>query len=261
MRFRSVRVLKRQIRRSARPPARAFRVLSCLLLSGLMLLSASGCAVKQALNDDPRDPWEGYNRHVFAFNEAVDVVVLKPVAAGYQTVLPEFIRQRVSNVFSNVEELPNALNNLLQGDFSGAGNDVLRFLVNSTLGVLGLFDPATSMGLIKQDEDFGQTLGAWGVGSGPYFMLPLLGPSTLRDFPGRVVDFLIYPLNWVDDGGTRTALQGVRLVSTRAGFLDQEKILRKLSPDYYHQLKGFYLNRRKHLISDGAVEIDESLYE
>ena len=137
----------------------------------------------------------------------------------------------------------------------------LRFLINSTLGVLGLFNPATSMGLTKQNEDFGQTLGVWGVGPGPYFVLPLFGPSTLRDFPGRIVDFLIYPLNWVDDSGTRNVLQGLRLVSTREGFLDQEAILRNLSPDYYQQLKSFYLNRRQHLITDGAVEVDESLYQ
>ncbi len=240
---------------------RLFRSLLHALLLGLVLLPAGGCAVKQALNDDPRDPWEGYNRHVFAFNESVDVVVLKPAATGYRALLPEFVRHGVTNVFSNVGDLPSALNNFLQGDFSGAGNDVLRFLINSTLGVFGLFDPATSMGLLKQGEDFGQTLGVWGVGPGPYFVLPVIGPSTMRDFPARIVDFLIYPLNWVDDDGTRNALQGLRLVSTREGFLDQEKILKNLSPDYYHQLKGFYLNRRQHLINDGAVEIDESLYE
>ena len=240
---------------------RLSRLFSRALLLGVVSLAGSGCAVKQALNDDPRDPWEGYNRHVFAFNESVDVVVLTPVAKGYRALLPEFARRGVSNFFSNVEDLPSALNNFLQADFAGAGNDVLRFLINSTLGVLGLFDPATSMGLTKQDEDFGQTLGVWGVGPGPYFVLPLFGPSTLRDFPGRIVDFLIYPLNWVDDSGTRNVLQGVRLVSTREGFLDQEAILRKLSPDYYQQLKSFYLNRRQHLITDGAVEIDESLYQ
>ncbi len=231
-------------------------VVMCLSLSLL-----SGCAVKQAFNGEPRDPWEGYNRHVFAFNEGVDVVVLKPVASAYHKLLPGFARRGVANAFSNLEDLPSALNNLLQGDFAGSGSDVLRFLINSTLGVFGLFDPATAMGLTKQQEDFGQTLGVWGVGPGPYFMLPLLGPSTVRDFPGRVVDFLIYPVNLIDNRDVRTALQATEVVSARAGFLEQGKILRELSPDFYQQLRNFYLNRRGHLIRDGADGVDEDLYK
>lgn len=244
-----------------RTARRLSRLLLRASLVGLVSLAAGGCAVKQALNDDPGDPWEGYNRYVFAFNESVDVVVVKPAAKGYRLLLPEFVRRGVSNAFSNLGELPSALNNLLQGDLAGVNNDLMRFLINSTLGILGLFDPATAMGLLKQDEDFGQTLGAWGVEPGPYLVLPLLGPSNLRDFPGRVADFLIYPLNQADNGDVTTVLQGVRVVSARADFLDQETILRDLSPDYYRQLKDFYMNRRRHLINDGVVEIDDSLYE
>lgn len=236
-------------------------VLARTFLLGYILLATGGCAVKQTLHDDPRDPWEGYNRGVFAFNETVDTMLLKPVATSYKLVLPEFIRRRVSNVFANVGEVPSALNNLLQGDFARAGKDILRFLINTTVGILGLFDPATTAGLLKEEEDFGQTLGVWGFGSGPYFVLPLLGPSTLRDFPGRLVDALIYPLSWLDDTGARNALFGVRVIGSRAEFLEQEKILREMSPDYYQQLRGFYLNRREHQVRDGAVEIDESLYE
>ncbi len=227
----------------------------------LSLLVLSGCAVKQAINDDPHDPWEGYNRHVFAFNENVDAVLLKPVASVYQKVLPEPARRGIANVFSNLGELPNALNNTLQGDFAGSGSDVLRFLINSTLGMFGLFDPATSMGVIRQEEDFGQTLGVWGVGPGPYFMLPLLGPSTVRDFPGSVVGLLIYPVNLINDNDVRIALQATKAISDRAGFIDQEEILRELSPDFYQQLKGFYLSRREYLIGDGANGVDEELYE
>ena len=227
----------------------------------LILLMMSGCAVKQVSHDDPRDPWEGYNRHVFAFNEMTDANILKPIATGYSKVVPNAVRGGIGNAFSNLEELPTALNNFLQGDFANGGNDLLRFLVNTTLGVAGVFDPATSMGLIKQEEDFGQTLAVWGVGSGPYFMLPLLGPSTARDFPGKVVDFIIAPVNWIGDSDVRPLLQGTQIVSTRAGFLGQEKVLRELSPDFYRQLRGFYLNRREHLIRDGASGEDEELYK
>ncbi len=227
----------------------------------LSMLILSGCAVKQAVNDDPRDPWEGYNRHVFAFNESVDAVVLKPVASAYHVVLPEFARNGIANVFSNIGDLPSALNNLLQGDLSGGGSDVLRFLTNSTLGVLGVFDPASMIGLIKQEEDFGQTLGVWGVAPGPYFMLPLFGPSSVRDFPGKVVDFLIYPVNLAGDSSVRTAMQVTKIVSDREGFFEQEEILRELSPDLYQQLRGFYLDRRKHKVEDGAVSVDDELYE
>ena len=230
------------------------------LVTVLVMMMANGCAVKQALNNDPRDSWESYNRSIFAFNEATDSMVLKPIAKAYTLVLPEFARRSVSNMFSNLEELPNALNNSLQGDFSGSKNDILRFLINSTVGVLGLFDPATSMGIAKQEEDFAQTLAVWGVGSGPYFMLPLIGPSTVRGVPGKVVDFFISPLNWPSDNGTRIALKSAEIVSIRAGFLSQEKVLRGLSPDFYQQLKGFYLNRREYLIKDGAIEIDQDLY-
>ena len=227
----------------------------------LLLLTTGGCAVKQAFNSDPRDPWEGYNRYVFSFNESVDMIVIKPVAEAYQAVLPEPVRRGVSNVFSNLGDLPNALNNLLQGDVSGSAGDVLRFMVNSTVGVFGLFDPAAALGLDKSEEDFGQTLAVWGVGSGPYFMLPVLGPSTLRDFPGRIVDFLIYPVNLVNDSGVRISMQLTRGVSDREGFLEQEKILRELSPDVYQQIKGFYLNNRDYLVRDGAVVPDDELYE
>ena len=232
-----------------------------VLIVCLSLLMLGGCAVKQALNDDPRDPWEGYNRQVFAFNEVVDMAVLKPVATGYQAMLPTFVRGSISNVFSNIGDLPNALNNLLQGDLGGGGNDLLRVLINTTLGMFGLFDPATGMHLTKQEEDFGQTLAVWGVGPGPYFIVPLIGPSTVRDFPGRVVDFLISPLNLISDDEVRTAMSVTEIIDTRAGFLDQEKILHNLSPDFYQQLKEFYLNRRKYLVRDGAVSVDDSLYE
>ena len=227
----------------------------------LSLVMISGCAVKQSLTDDPRDPWEGYNRHVFALNESVDVVVLKPVVSAYQKVLPEFVQISIANVFSNLEDVTSALNNLLQGDVAGSGGNAARFLVNSTLGVFGLFDPAASFGLFKEEEDFGQTLAVWGVGSGPYFVLPLFGPSTLRDFPGKIVDLLIYPVNWIGDNGVRSSLQVTKIVSNREGFIGEEAVLREMSPDFYQQVRGFYLNQRKHRITDGHAAVEDSMYE
>ena len=227
----------------------------------LILLMMSGCAVKQALHDNPRDPWEGYNRYVFAFNEMADAKILKPIATGYSKVVPNTVRGSIGNALSNLEELPTALNNFLQGDFVNGGNDLLRFLVNTTLGVAGVFDPATSMGLIKQEEDFGRRLRLGVSGRGLTSYCLCLGPSTARDFPGKVVDFIIAPVNWIGDSDVRTLLQGTQIVSTRAGFLGQEKVLRELSPDFYRQLRGFYLNRREHLIKDGASGEDEELYK
>lgn len=195
---------------------------------------------------------------MFAFNEGVDVVVLEPIASAYRTVLPQPVRQGVFNAFANLEELPSSLNNLLQGDFAGSGNDILRFLINSTVGVLGLFDVAGKWGIYRQEEDFGQTLGVWGAAPGPYLVLPLLGPGTARSIPGKIVDFLMSPLGWLFDSDTTTALRATRVVSVREKFLDQEVILRELSPDFYEQLKGFYLNRREHMIRDGAAGLGEA---
>lgn len=231
------------------------------LLAVLVLVLASGCATRQALNQDPRDPWEGFNRHVFAFNESVDIVVLRPIASAYKAVLPKPARQGVSNAFANLGELPSSLNNLLQGDLANSGNDILRFLINSTIGLLGLLDVASEWGIYRQQEDFGQTLAVWGVPPGPYLMLPLLGPASVRGVPGRIVDFLLSPLNWLFNSDTTLALRATSTISDREKFLEQEAILRSLSPDFYEQLKGFYLNRREHMARDGTARIDEDLGE
>ena len=231
----------------------------CLaIVTVLVLMLASGCAVKQPFGHTPQDPWEGFNRQVFAFNESVDIVVLKPIASVYHQVLPQPARQGVSNFFNNLEELPSALNNFMQADFAGSTNDLLRFIINSTLGVLGLFDVATGMEMHRQPEDFEQTLAVWGVDAGPYVMLPLLGPSSLRGIPGKVVDFLISPIGWLFNSDTSTALLATGVVSDRSAFFEQEDFLRQLSPDFYVQLRDFYLNNRENKIMDGNGEINES---
>jgi phospholipid-binding lipoprotein MlaA len=198
---------------------------------------------------DPLEPW---NRSVFAFNEGADRYLLRPVAKGYRAITPNPVERGVARVFSNLGELPRAVNGLLQGEIGQAANDVGRFLVNSTIGLLGFFDVASGMGMERHSgADFGQTLGKWGVGSGPYLVLPLLGPSNLRDGSASFVNAPLSPEWYIDDNGTRNVLLGLRLVSFRAQLLDAESLI---SGDKYVFMRGAYTQRRAALISDGDRE-------
>ena len=216
----------------------------------------AGCAVKQPGGYAEHDPWEGYNRGVFAMNETVDTVVLRPVATVYRTLVPDPVRQATRNFFSNLDDVMASFNNLLQGKIVSAGSDVLRLLVNTTFGVAGIFDVAGKLGLPKHEEDFGQTLATWGVGPGPYFVLPLLGSSTLRDFSGEIVNRIINPISHLDKNNARRVLYAMDAVQRREHFIDQEQIARKWTPDFYAAIRRYYLSRRDSLISDGMVEID-----
>jgi len=191
------------------------RMLAC---AGLMALPLAGQAATE-------DPWESFNRPVFRFNDAVDTYALKPLAQGYRKVTPQFVETGVHNVFRNMWEVGNLANNLLQGKIHDAGVDTSRLLFNTTLGGLGFFDVATRMGLQRSDEDFGQTLGAWGVQSGPYLVLPLLGPSSLRDAPAKIPDSYLTPYPHIDHVPTRNVLRGVNVVDTRASLLDAERMV------------------------------------
>ena len=237
-------------------------IFSCLFYISIAL--SSGCAsvgTETAYREDAADPWQGMNRKVFAFNDAVDSVTLEPLAKGYRE-LPSFLRHRISHFFANLGDIPNAANNFLQGKLGDAANDLLRLVVNTTFGVLGMFDVASNMGLEKHDEDFGQTLAQWGVGSGPYLVVPIIGPSTARDFPGAVVDYFMHPINYVNDVTARNTLRVVDAVDTRSDFVAKEKIVRELSPDFYSAVKSFYLDRRKAQIKDGVDTDDiEDLYD
>ncbi len=200
------------------------------------------------------DPWEGFNRAMYSFNTTVDRYTLRPLAKGYTYVTPRFFRRGVSNVFSNIREVPNALNSLLQGRPGRASKDVGRFLINSTLGLVGLFDVAQQMGLPASDgEDFGQTLAAWGVGDGPYVVLPFLGPSTLRDGFALPVDWYSDPRFHIDHVRTENVTLGLTLLDRRANVLDLE---RHLTGDHYTFVRDAYLQRRQFLISNGQVEDD-----
>jgi len=179
------------------------RFLAALLIAWL----AAGCT---AMTDraEAYDPWEGMNRKTFAFNDAIDRAVLKPVAQGYQKVTPGFVQEGVNNFFGNLEDVGTGINNFLQGKFAEGVSDTGRIVVNTVLGVFGLWDVATPMGLEKHDEDFGQTLGAWGVYPGPYFVIPLLGPSTVRDAPARFVDPQWYWPKYIDNDRSTGASSG-----------------------------------------------------
>ena len=225
------------------------RRLRVLLVSVSMLMTLlGGCAT----TGNPRDPLEPMNRAIYSFNDGVDQAIFKPVADAYRAVLPSFVRTGVSNFFSNINDVSIALNSLLQGKPVDAISDVGRVAVNTTAGILGVFDVATEFGLEKHNEDFGQTLGHWGVGDGPFLMLPLLGPSNLRDTVGLVTDFKLDPITYVDPSRDRNILWGSRSVSQRAHLLDASKILETAALDPYEFLRDAYLQRRRNLVHDGS---------
>lgn len=198
------------------------------------------------------DPYEDFNRSMFAFNDGVDTYFLKPVTQGYKFVMPDVAETGVSNFFSNLLEVRNIINALLQGKGEKAANSTGRFIFNSTIGLAGLFDVAGGIGLEKEDgEDFGQTLGTWGVGSGSYLVLPLLGPSTVRDGVGIPVDMYLDPANYHEQSSVRTGLTVLEVIDTRAGLLEAEKLI---SGDKYVFIRDAYLQRREYLVKDGKVE-------
>lgn len=208
----------------------------------------SGCAT----GGDPRDPLEGFNRAVFSFNEGVDKAVLKPVARGYEAVVPLPGRTGVANFFSNIGDIFIAVNNLVQGKLGDAVSDLGRVAVNTTVGIIGLFDIASELGLEKHEEDFGQTFGRWGVGDGPYVVLPFFGPRTLRDTAGFVVDSYTDPLYYATgDVPTRNILVATRIISNRAQLLPAEKVIDEAAIDKYSYIRDAYLQRRRNLIYDG----------
>lgn len=225
------------------------RHLRVLLVSVSMLMTLlGGCAT----TGNPHDPLEPMNRAIYSFNDGVDQAIFKPVAEAYRAVLPSFVRTSVSNFFANINDVVIALNNLLQGKPGNAASDVGRIAINTTIGILGVFDVATEFGMEKHHEDFGQTLGYWGVGDGPFLMLPLLGPSNLRDTVGRVADFKLDPITYVDPSRDRNILWGSRSVSQRADLLETSKILETAALDPYEFLRDAYLQRRRNLVHDGS---------
>jgi phospholipid-binding lipoprotein MlaA len=204
--------------------------------------------------NNKKDPWEPMNRAVFSFNESVDDYVFKPVAKGYKWVMPDPLEAAVGNVFANFNDIPVTLNNLLQLKFNNALTSSMRLLVNTTFGLGGIVDVASDIGLEKHDEDFGQTLGYHGVASGPYLVLPFLGPSSTRDAGGRVLDIASDPVfigSFFVAPFIGPIVGGVRAADTRAGLLKSEKTLDEAALDKYDFVRDAYLQRRRNLVFDG----------
>ncbi len=232
-------------------------LLRVFVLIGAVFM-ATACSSNSAARQN--DPLYGWNKGVYAFNKAADDVVVAPAARAYRTVIPKPGRDGVRNILNNLRSPVIFGNELLQGKFGRAGKTLARFGINSTVGLAGLFDVAKRNGIERHVEDAGQTLAVWGVGSGPYLMLPILGPSNLRDATGFVLDIGLEPMTYARFNGRRAILAGrfgVNGVSVREANLDTVETLREVSVDGYASLKSAYEQLRANAISDGEVNIDD----
>jgi phospholipid-binding lipoprotein MlaA len=248
---------RRTFPRFHRPTASGTAALALLALC----LALTGCATLPSGKPDPRDRFERFNRTVFVFNTKLDHALLRPVAREYVKVTPQPIRTAVNNFLSNLAYPTTIVNQFLQGNVNDGVGDTARLLVNTTIGIGGLFDPASRMGLDRHGADFGQTLGKWGVHGGPFLMLPLLGPSTVRDGLGLVPDWLLlHEIETVklfqNNGYIEWSLYAVNLVNLRSQLLDVDRLLDS-AYDPYAFLRSAYLQRRDYLINGGAVTPDE----
>ncbi len=219
------------------------------LCAALLLTGTLGACATSGGN--PADPLEPLNRVVFSFNDAADKAVIKPVARAYRAVLPGAVRTGVSNFFSNLEDVWISVNDVLQGKFQQGIDDLGRVLFNSTFGIAGIFDFASELGFQKHNEDFGQTLGSWGVGSGAYLVLPILGPSSVRDGFGLLLDTQADLVFYVDGVPVHNSLYGTRALSTRANLLDASSVIDQAALDKYSFVRDAWLQRRRNLVHDG----------
>jgi len=215
----------------------------------LAALALAGCATGP--NANPADPLEPFNRGVSTFNDKLDTYALKPVATTYSDYMPTPVQSAIGNFFSNVSDVYSAANNLLQGKPSRAAEDTMRVAINSVLGIGGLIDIATPAGLPKYKEDFGQTMGVWGVPAGPYLVLPLFGPSSVRDTTGMVVDRFMDPTSYISPWYAGLGVQGVRVIDGRAQLLGATSLIEAAALDRYSFLRDSYLQRREYLIHEG----------
>lgn len=213
----------------------------------LALALVAGAAHAQSAND----PFEKANRAIFGFNETLDMVVLTPVAKGYQAVVPELMRAGVTNFFGNFGDGWSAINNALQGKGEAAATMVARVATNTLFGIGGVFDVASDLGMERSSEDFGQTLGRWGMPAGPYVVWPLLGPSTARDTLGRPLDLAWSPSLAINDGGVNIGLGALNLIDTRANLLSASRVVDGLAFDKYTFIRDAYVARRRNLVHDG----------
>ena len=219
----------------------------------LIVALVSGCAT----NSNPQDPLEPFNRGVYRFNDAVDRAVLKPVAQGYDAVVPQPVQNGIANFFSNLNDVVVVVNDFLQLKIAQGTADAGRLLINSTIGILGFIDVGSQIGLPKHEEDFGQTLGYWGLAPGAYVVLPFFGPSTVRDTAGLAVDGVTNPIYWVKDDTIQISLFTLRTISLRDQLLDAERVLKTAALDQYQFVRDAYLQRRRNLVYDGAPPKDQ----
>lgn len=247
----------------------AYRELTWLGILVILMLGA-GCTTSPSRISEPRDPLEPFNRAVFRFNTDFDNAFFKPVAKGYQAITPDPVERGVTNFFGNLADVTSLVNNVLQFKMSRAGSDVGRLFINSTVGVLGFVDVATNVGLPSYKEDFGQTLGYWGLDSGAFIMLPLLGPSSVRDAFGDVGDvftdplFNLDPLFDIDRDHIYWGLIALRAIDKRANYLATSDILEDAAIDPYILLRDAYLQRRHYRVHDGnppTVEGEEDFWD
>jgi phospholipid-binding lipoprotein MlaA len=234
-----------------------------VIFIALTVIFFSGCSSIPAAPPDqrsPADPWEPLNRQIHGFNTGLDKVTLKPIAKGYQVVIPRFIRTGIGNFSSNLRTPLNIINQFLQGKGKNGLSETGRFLANSTFGLGGLIDVATDMGLERKNEDFGETFAVWGVPDGPYVVVPILGPRTLRDAMAIPLNFLADPLFHYDNASVRDKIYFVRLVDVRERLLSADKLLEG-STDSYLTIREAYLQNRHYLIHDGSPPEDEDFYE
>jgi len=207
----------------------------------------AGCAAAPSRED----PFEPMNRALYQFHDTVDTAVVKPVARAYIDVVPELVRTGVSNVFNNIEDLISAVNDLLQGKFDKLDNDLGRVLLNTAFGVGGIFDLASMVGIERGNEDFGQTLGAWGLPQGPYLFVPFFGPTTVRDGSGTIVRIMVGPVGYIGEVPLRNSLYGLGAVDLRAQALSAGAIVDTAALDRYLFIRNAYLQRRRYLLYDG----------
>jgi phospholipid-binding lipoprotein MlaA len=229
--------------------------LGAALALGLVLVAGGAERAGAQEVRDPRDPWEGYNRAMFSFNETLDRGVVKPLAELYELAAPERVNRAVTNFFSNLNDVVVLFNDLLQLKLDQAASDLSRIVWNTTLGIGGLFDVATHFDLPKHDEDFGQTLGYWGLPPGPYLVLPLLGPSNVRDTVGWAGDITVSPLSSLSDPAAHNSLLALRVVDTRADLLGVTRIAETAALDKYIFVRDAYEQRRRYLVYDGEPPV------
>ncbi len=234
------------------------RILSrpALVIVLSLALSLTGCATTGSV--DSRDPFEGLNRGVYSFNKTVDSIVIDPLTGIYRAITPDFVDRGITNFFSNLNDISVIVNDLMQLKVEQAVEDTLRFVFNTTVGLFGFFDVASAIDMPKHKEDFGQTLATWGVGSGPYLMMPLFGPTTLRDTSRFPVDgFLLNPVSYLESDSLKIGLFGLNYADVKSDLRKTTELAEQVSLDEYEFIKNAYFEQRETLINDGSGELEE----